>query len=103
MRAGQKHVAIFFDYEPQGLHEILQEGYELDKFTQQLPNGTTYWTRIVYRSQSVEEARRLRDIVLEQSIGFSADREREIGNILSYSTKQIEYYISYVLNTSIVS
>ena len=96
MRAGKKNVALFFELEPEGLDGMLAEGFNLLLFRQFAHLGTTYFTRIVFRDGHEAAAIRLKDIVQEGCRRFDAEREHEIGRILSYTREDVDAYIEHV-------
>ena len=97
MRAGQKDVALFFEIEPEGLKEILTEGYKILKFSQFVHLQQTFYTRIVFRSGFESSALRLKELVEQKQEGIDPNREHEIGKILSYSQNQVDAYLQHVL------
>lgn len=70
MRAGQKNVALFFELEPEGLNDMLQDGFCL------------------------------LHLIEAPSRGFDPRREHEIGRILSYHPDQVETFLRHVQGDS---
>lgn len=95
MRENKKNVALFFEIEPDGLNEILQEGYCLLQFRQFVHLGQTFFTRIVFRDGFETDAIRLKTLVSETGKDVDPTREYEIGTILSYSREQVEAFIQH--------
>lgn len=61
MRRGEKHVALFMEIRPDGLDEILGDGFILLKFKQFEVDGRAYFAWIVFRDGYVQDALRLKD------------------------------------------
>lgn len=95
MRKGEKDVALFFELRPDGLDEILKDGFCLLKFPQFEHKGQTIFTRIVFRQGFEADAIRLKEIVMDNSKGIQPEREHEIGKILSYTPAQVAAYIKH--------
>jgi hypothetical protein len=100
MRAGEKDVALFFEIEPEGLTEILSEGFCMLNFPQFKHLGVTFYTRIVFRYGFEVKALRLKEIVQQSKDGIDPNREHEIGEILSYTRKQVDAYLNHALQTT---
>ena len=97
MRAGKKNVALFFEIEPEGLEEVLSEGFCLLKFPQFEHLGVTFFAWIVFRNGFEAAALRLRELVAQNTNGIDADREHEIGKILTYTPTQVDAYINHAM------
>ena len=95
MRKGTKDVALFFEIQPDGLDDILAEGFALLKFPQFEHGGIMYYTRIVYRMGFEGAALRLRGLVEVAPAGIDVTREHEIGKILSYTPDQVDAFIDH--------
>lgn len=95
MRAGSKHVSLFFELEPEGLDEIIEDGFELLKFEQFVNAETMYYTWIVFRPSHRPSALRLKQLVTGPAKGFDHVREHEIGAILGYDPKDVEAFIKH--------
>jgi hypothetical protein len=100
MRAGEKDVALFFEIEPEELTEVLSEGFCMLKFPQFEHLGATFFTWIVFRKGFENKALRLKGLVEQSTSGIDSSREHEIGEILSYSRKQVDAYVQHALQTS---
>ena len=100
MRAGSKHVALFFELEPDGLDEILEDGFELLKFPQFVHKDTVYFTWIVFRPSYGEAALRLKHLVTAPSKSLDPVKEHEIGAILGYQRKDVDSFINHVQSSN---
>jgi hypothetical protein len=95
MAAGQKHVALFFDWRLDGFDAaVAAAGYgRMD-----LPSavkGVRYITTIIYRPGYEAAAQQLATLVTE-TIGFDPAVERRIGEILSYTDHEIAVYLAHI-------
>ena len=95
MRAGQKHVALFFELEPDGLDGILADGYNLLKFRQFMHDDTPYFAWIVFRDGYGGDAELLKTILLDGTRGIVPAREHDIGRLLGYTTTQVDAFIKH--------
>lgn len=104
MRAGQKHVALFFEIAPPGLLDILADGFHLRQFVQTSGRGRPYPVQcpvwIIYRSGHDQAMRRLEAIVSHPRPGIDPAQEHEIGAILSYTRPQVDAYLRHVKQLS---
>lgn len=96
MREGKKNVALFFEIEPEGLEDLLEDGFVLLKFLQFKYQGKAFFTRIVFRRGYEADALRLKEIVSRDTKGVDEQREHEIGKILSYTPDQVDAYIHHL-------
>ncbi|MBO6792101.1 MAG: hypothetical protein JJ894_16360 [Dinoroseobacter sp.] len=96
MRKGRKNVALFYDFEPEGLNDFLIEGFCLLQFPHHVFQGEITFSRIVFRCGFDEDALRLKTIITDGSTEIDRRREHEIGKILSYSTSEVEAYLAHV-------
>lgn len=99
MRAGKKHVAMFIGYIPEELPDLLAGGgfstLEIERFHKETP----YTTTIAYRCTHRADAEELLSI-LETYGKFSAEKERRIGRILSYTEHEISVFIEHFIRES---
>ncbi len=100
MRAGQKNVALFFELEPCGLDDMLQDGFCLLQVPQLAHQGRMIFTRIVFRPGFAPDAFRLLHLIEAPSRGFDPKQEHEIGRILSYRPDQVETFLRHVQGDS---
>ena len=98
MRDGKKHVALFFEIEPEGLDAILSEGFNLVMFRQFEHQGRIFYTRIVFRDGYEADAVRLKDLVQRDSGRIEPAREHEIGAILSYTQDEVDAFIAHAVS-----
>ncbi len=96
MRVGKKDVALFFDYEPDWLHDAITLGFELILFAETLKNDKLAFTRIIYRNGFESAAIRLKYLIQSDAKGFDPEREHEIGAILSYSKCDVDAFLAHV-------
>ena len=96
MRAGQKDVAFFTDWDPPGLDEILAEGFCLLKFRALVHEGKPIFSHILFRPGFEQSAIRLKEMVEEEGTGFVPEREHEIGRILGYTVEEVEAFLAHV-------
>ena len=99
MRVDKKDVALFFDYEPDWLHDALAQGFEVILFADTLINGQLAFTRIIYRKGFESAAMRLKHLIQIEAKGFDPEREHEIGAILSYSKCDVDAFLAQVKQT----
>jgi hypothetical protein len=95
MRAGKKDVSYFCEIEPEGLEDMLREGFCLLKFKQFQYDEIAILGWIVFREGWETEAMRLKEILTDGRKGIHSEREHEIGRLLSYTEKQVEAFISH--------
>jgi len=100
MRDGYKNVALFFEIEPEGLKEILLEGFSFMKFPQFEHLGVTFFTWIVFRNGFENDAIRLKALVEQNTKGVEPDREHEIGEILSYTRDEVDAFLRHTSSLS---
>lgn len=94
--AGRKNVALFFDYEPDGVSAFSDsEEYVVERHRAIHKNGLPYTVLIIYRVGYEGDAHKLISYALDQSSKFDPDRERDIGRILSYADWEIEAFIEH--------
>lgn len=96
MWEGKKNVALFFEVEPEGIEDLLEDGFVLLKFLQFTHQSKTYFTRIIFRRGYEADALRLKEIVSCDTKGVDEQREHEIGKILSYTPDQVDAYIHHL-------
>ncbi|MFE3837471.1 hypothetical protein [Pseudogemmobacter sonorensis] len=96
MREGRKNVALFSEIEPEGLEEILAEGFCLFKFPQFSLRDRVFFAWIVFRDGFEGDALRLRQLLKPGMPGIDPAREHEIGRILSYSEEEVEAFLRHL-------
>lgn len=95
MAAGQKHVALFFDWRPEGLDEdVAAAGYGRIDIPSAV-KGAQYVTTIIYRPGYEAQAQELEALVTKAT-GFDPGGERRIGEILSYTDHEIAVYLAHI-------
>ena len=75
MRSGQKNIAMFSEVEPEGLDDILEEGYCLLQFPQFTHGQKIYFTWIVFREGYDSDAIRLKCLIQGTPHQISSARE----------------------------
>lgn len=96
MRRGEKHVAMFDGYEPEGLEELLADG-GFGCFTDRRRLlDFSHDVLFVFRDGHEAAARRLCAITRDPPKGFQPDHEHEVGRILGYSPEQVEAFLAHV-------
>ena len=96
MRRGEKHVAMFTDYEPDGLADILADG-RFSSFTDQREfRGIGFEVIFVFRKGHEDTARQLCALTRNPPKGFSPAHERKVGQLLGYSDPQIDAFLTHV-------
>ena len=96
MRSGKKDISLFLDYEPEGINEILVDGFELLMFSQKTLAKKDCFTRIIFRKGFEKKAIRLKDLIQNKPSKISPIREHEVGKLLSYTEKEVEAYLSHI-------
>lgn len=95
MRRGEKHVAMFTDYQPDGLDAFLSEG-GFSAFTDQREvRGHPYSVLFVNREGHAEAARTLCALTRNPPPGFDPDHERAVGRLLGYAEAEIDAFIAH--------
>lgn len=95
IRAGKKDIALFLDWEPEGLEDIMADGFCLLQYGQRTPQGKTYFTRIVFREGYETQALRLKSLTQSPEAGWNDSREHEIGRILGYRIEEVEAFLKH--------
>jgi hypothetical protein len=96
IRRGEKHVAMFTDYEPDGLTELLSEGgYSAFTDWREI-QGNIYPTLFVHRDSHKSEANRLCALTRTPPKGFDPDHERAVGQILGYTESEVDAFLAHV-------
>lgn len=100
MRRGEKHVAMFTDYEPAGLTAFLSEG-GFSAFTDWRDiQGHRYPTLFVYRDTHKADADRLCALTRSPPVGFDPDHERAVGHILGYTDPEVDAFLAHAARQS---
>lgn len=95
MDSGEKPVALFAEVRPKDFDSFTQaEGISFFEFESPEKLGITVPIWIVYRDGYQDDARELQRLFSEVSVSsFCPEKERRIGEILSYSEDEIQAYI----------
>ena len=96
MRDGKKDISFFQDYEPEGINEVLMDGFELLMFSQKTVAKKHYFTRIIFRKGFEKKALRLKELIQNKPSKIIPSREHEVGSLLSYTEKEVEAYLSHI-------
>ena len=98
MRSGKKHIALFYELEPDGLATFLKDDtFECFSFMSPEKQGISVPVWIVFRKTHQAKAISLRKLYEATTIApWSPDNERKIGGLLGYKAKDIETYIKHV-------
>ncbi len=96
MRAGQKHVALFLDWEPEGMDAMLADGFLMLVSADTTAAGKIFYNRIVYRQGYSAQAERLRALIHAPRAGWDEGHEYEVGTILGYSRTEVEAFLAHV-------
>ena len=95
MKAGKKHVALFTDYDPPGLDDFLSSPDHGVKETMLYSKSKPFKRRIVFRVSCEGPAHEIQEILRTygRKRRFDPALERRIGQILSYSERDITAWL----------
>ena len=96
--AGLKHVAYFGHHEPDWLSRFASQHCDAFGWVmwRQVWRDRTFYSHVLFRHGHGASAEELITLVSDLTPGWHPDRERRIGQILSYADEEIDAWIDWL-------